>query len=557
MDSSLVYHSSPFLAHLGFNYGRLAVQGPGRDGGTAGTARDGGYLRLFRCLALGNYGMFTLSLLSEGGSTVEIYETLHRRNRLLVNIIWGMLALGIVVDVLTGAPTSSIVVLAIVGTIACGLATFLTYRKLLSDYIKYFISGIITVLTVLLIYTGPVLTTYSLVYINLAITTLYSNSRAIAFSGVSGAAVTFYFFASPFKTELFGENDPFTMLMYLVLVAAPLYASSRFSERLQAEAVSGKEQALTERNRAQALIGEVSSSLSTLNEFSSNLKTNVTATGSISREVTASFSEVASSMETQTTGISDINDSIGVIGREVSSLAARSAEMKELAQSTVSLTASGSRETEALELRMNQALETIDSSAGLMNELRDQSARIGDIVAAIKNISYQTNLLALNAAIEAARAGEHGRGFAVVSHEIRKLAESSKQSTEQIETILETIRAQSSLAAEQVVQGQSAVALGSAAARQVAEAMRGLADDSDRVERQSAELSRSADDLQQEYGRITEQVESIAAATEQNMAALQEIAASMTTQDNRIGEVTESFLQLDRLTSDLKKMTEK
>jgi len=482
-------------------------------------------------------------------------ETLHRRNKLLVYVIWGMLVLGIVVDFLTAAPTSSIIVLAIVGTAACGIASVLTYKRWLSGYIKYLISAIITVLTVLLIYTGPVITTYSLVYVNLAILTLYSNSRAILFSGLSGAAVTVYLFLTPMKDDLFGDNDPFTMLMYLVLIAAPLYASSRFSERLQAEANEGREQAVAERNRAQVLVGDVSSSLAALNAFSSNLKANVTATGAISKEVTASFGEVASSMETQTTGISDISDSIAFIGREVGSLAVRSGEMKELAESSAALTASGTQEAEALERRMDRVRDTIDSSAELMSGLKEQSRLIGDIVAAIKGISEQTNLLALNAAIEAARAGEHGQGFAVVSHEIRKLAESSKQSTEQIEDILGTLGMQASQAAEQVLAGQAAVVEGGAAVRHVAEAMRALKEDSDRVEQQSADLSRSAGDLNVQYDRITEQVVAVAAATEQNMAAVQEMSASMTTQDRRIGDVTESFLQLDQLTSDLSKMT--
>ena len=468
-----------------------------------------------------------------------------------------MLALGIVVDFLTEAPLSSITVLAIVGTIAGGTATLLTYKRWWPSYIMYLISAIISVLTVLLILTGPIITTYFLVYVNLAIMSLYSSSRAIAFSALSGIALTIYCFLSPFKDEMFGNNDPITIMLYFLLIAVPLYVTAKFSERVQAAASVQREQAVEERNRAQRVIDQVAESLADLNDFSSNLKNNITSTHTISKEVTSAFSEVASSIESQTSGVADISESIRLIGQEIASLAAHATEMKNRSENSARYTSIGNAEADTLESQMKQVHETIDESAALMQQLNEQNKQIGDILSTIKSISNQTNLLALNAAIEAARAGEHGKGFAVVSQEIRKLAESSTQSTELIENILETIRTKTTLAAEQVLLGQLGIARSGESANKVAEAMRSLAADSQQNERRSSDLNRSAEDLNRQYDTITERIVNIAEATERNMASVEEMSASMTTQDTRIADIVESFLQLDKLASDLSKMTEK
>src|SRR5690606_10282273 len=100
-------------------------------------------------------------------------DTLQRRNKLLVKIIWGMLVLGIAVDFITGASTNSVITLAIVGFATCGIATVMTYKNWLSQYIMFLIPVILTVLTILLVMTGPVITTYFLVFVSLAVMTLY------------------------------------------------------------------------------------------------------------------------------------------------------------------------------------------------------------------------------------------------------------------------------------------------------------------------------------------------------------------------------------------------
>jgi len=91
--------------------------------------------------------------------------------------------------------------------------------------------------------------------------------------------------------------------------------------------------------------------------------------------------------------------------------------------------------------RISKSFEQVEASSEasksvreIMNRVNQEAKKINEMVGIIKGVADQTNLLALNASIEAARAGEHGRGFAVVADEIKKLAESTKEQVEFINT---------------------------------------------------------------------------------------------------------------------------
>jgi methyl-accepting chemotaxis protein len=142
--------------------------------------------------------------------------------------------------------------------------------------------------------------------------------------------------------------------------------------------------------------------------------------------------QLQSTMETRE-AISEMASQVSVISNNAVTASLSALHAKERA--TV-----GNESIQRAVSQMREIGEGVSNLSQIIQGLGERSSRIVKIIDVITEIANQTNLLALNAAIEAARAGEHGRGFAVVSHEIRRLAVQSSESAKQISDLISAMR---------------------------------------------------------------------------------------------------------------------
>jgi methyl-accepting chemotaxis protein len=174
---------------------------------------------------------------------------------------------------------------------------------------------------------------------------------------------------------------------------------------------------------------------------------------------------------------------------------------------------------------MNEVRDQVVGAAAKVIALGEQGKRIGEIMQVITEIANQTNLLALNAAIEAARAGEHGRGFAVVAEEVRKLAERSALSANEIRGIIESIQFGTKEAVAAIEQGSVRVEEGAGLAATAGKALREILSTVESTAAHIRGISEAAQSVLEATRSAARAVEEVAAVTEENTAATEEMAA--------------------------------
>ncbi len=195
-------------------------------------------------------------------------------------------------------------------------------------------------------------------------------------------------------------------------------------------------------------------------------------------------------------------------------------------------------------------METINTSVleanNQINQLKDLSSQIDNIVLAIDGISEKTNLLALNAAIEAARAGDAGRGFAVVAEEIRKLADQTSEETKKIEIIVKSIQKEVEEVVEANVEVKGNVEKGLSLSASVRETMKNVISISNTNNNNVNDISNSSheqtialDEVTKAIGLITDSSTQIEGTGQDVMEIASEITDVLNTNLTKIKTLSE------------------
>lgn len=245
------------------------------------------------------------------------------------------------------------------------------------------------------------------------------------------------------------------------------------------------------------------------------------------QELAVGTDQQVESVENSRTVITGMTEFAGRISSNAEKAAAT-------ADQTAMMSLEGTKAINKVSTQMKSINETVVSLSEAFKHLTERSNEIGNITEVITSIAEQTNLLALNAAIEAARAGEQGKGFAVVADEVRKLAEQSARSAEQITRLITIIQNDTKQTMNSVISATGEVKEGLVVVHEAGGAFQKIENSITEVVTQINDvtnlvknLTAGASEIETAISGVKEVAETAAGSTQTVSAATQEQLASM------------------------------
>jgi methyl-accepting chemotaxis protein len=470
-------------------------------------------------------------------------KLVHQRNKVAVIMFWCAFSFSIIGSILNKNSFDELLFRIIIGGICGAVTSIFTFFHIAEKFVRYILVAGLTTVIYLIFSSKPNFGNYVMIYVVLAITTIYHDYIAILYAGFCNIIISNMMF-SKFKDSVFGGMTQVNnnLNLILILVTGVLAYQALVGKKMLKETEKARNEALESKSSIENILDCIKRSIKTTTEFGNRLKEDVNHAQSISRELTTVFHEVSKSIEAQANSVNSIASSMNT-DRSLDDILAAAKEMNDVSTSTMDSTSDGIAYVTQMQSNAGKISGIVADTNNAMNQLTVSSKRIEEILGIITSIAEQTNMLSLNASIEAARAGETGKGFAVVANEIKNLANSSVESVKDISAIIKEIQENTRKAVEATDLTKDML-VNLVNSSQLADLFGKISSNAEKVLEQSKKVSSLIQIYAGINSNVLQEIESISSITEENTASVEEVLASVNQQDERIRQIGENYEQL-------------
>lgn len=363
--------------------------------------------------------------------------------------------------------------------------------------------------------------------------------------------------AESINNLLSSVSRPFNSLNEIVNAMADGDLSKRFSGEAKGDVLALANHLNTALDNLNTLLFQIISNANEVRASSDEMLVSSTEMNSTTAEIASAIGQMSRGAQNQVVQVDQSSSLVEDILKSSADMEERANGINKTAQRGAESSDAGLSLMEKMSFSMKDISAFTEDTNKSFRVLSQRSKDISRVLGVITEIASQTNLLALNAAIEAAQAGDAGRGFAVVAEEIRKLAEDSKRSAQEIERLVVGVRQDTETAAQVIEVMSDSVRGGEGAAREASEAFKEIASSSVDTLALSEKILEAAKNQISDIKDVVNITESVVVIAEQTAAGTEEVASSASELSAGMESYTQKSSGLSQISAALKEGVEK